>query len=285
MSTRSLKQSGVTGSNFKKYNNTLVGNTAYNPSKATGGIVTTSGSYTYHTFNSSGTFIITAGPLSVEYLVIAGGGGGGSFASGGGAGGYRSSAPGVLSGRNSSAESPLTLSNGNYTVTIGGGGPKSTSDGVPGTSGGNSTFHTITSIGGGGGGSGNWTYYGNSGGSGGGSASSWTDTAAPGNGTSGQGFEGGGARVAFYESNGGGGGGAGSAGAYSDTVGTPGGSSLQWVDGVHRASGGAGTRRSVKGNRGLGIGPNTGGGGEGETQPSSPALASDSGVVILRYLI
>jgi hypothetical protein len=41
----------------------------------TGGVVTTSGSYTIHTFTGSGTFTISA-PTSVDYLIVGGGGNG-----------------------------------------------------------------------------------------------------------------------------------------------------------------------------------------------------------------
>ena len=48
------------------------------PFSATGGTITTSGSYTIHTFTDSGTFGATNAPIgfSVDYLVVAGGGGG-----------------------------------------------------------------------------------------------------------------------------------------------------------------------------------------------------------------
>ena len=75
---------------------------------ATGGTVTTSGSYKIHTFNTSGTFSVsTAG--SMEYVVVAGGGGGGDYYAGGGGGGGMQA-------------STATASAGNYTVTIGAGG-------------------------------------------------------------------------------------------------------------------------------------------------------------------
>ena len=41
----------------------------------TGGTITTSGGYTIHTFNSSGTFTVFSPITNVEYLVIAGGAG------------------------------------------------------------------------------------------------------------------------------------------------------------------------------------------------------------------
>jgi len=58
----------------------------------TGGTITTSGSYTIHTFNSSDAFQVNGftvqSPLAVEYLVFAGGAGGfdAALAAGGGAG-------------------------------------------------------------------------------------------------------------------------------------------------------------------------------------------------------
>ena len=71
---------------------TLYGVTKYTEtgtgSKATGGTVTTSGGYTYHTFFSSGMFTPTAAISGAEVLVVAGGGGtSGSVDGGGGAGG------------------------------------------------------------------------------------------------------------------------------------------------------------------------------------------------------
>ena len=65
------------------------------PFSATGGTITTSGSYTIHSFLGSGTFAVINAPIGfeVEYLVVAGGGGGGGVSSygcgGGGAGGLR----------------------------------------------------------------------------------------------------------------------------------------------------------------------------------------------------
>ena len=47
---------------------------------ATGGTITTSGNYKYHTFKGSGTFQITTAGLAtdgIDYVVVAGGGGSG----------------------------------------------------------------------------------------------------------------------------------------------------------------------------------------------------------------
>jgi len=53
---------------------------------ATGGTIATPGDgFTYHTFTSPGTFTVTSGSATVEYLVVAGGGGGGT--------GYEGSGP------------------------------------------------------------------------------------------------------------------------------------------------------------------------------------------------
>mgnify|MGYP003306688226 CR=1 FL=1 len=74
----------------------------------TGGTKVVSGGYTYHTFTSSGNFVLGEAK-NIEYLIIAGGGSAGSYAGGGGAGG-------VLSGTKSS------LSAGTYAIVVGAGG-------------------------------------------------------------------------------------------------------------------------------------------------------------------
>lgn len=278
---------------------------------ATGGTITTDGDYKIHTFTSSGTFSITQigdNYNTFEYLVIAGGGGGGcdSFGTGdragggGGAGGYRCAFGVESSGGGSSTETPLSLSVGGHTVTVGAGGAgaSNASQHLTGASGTNSTLYTITSTGGGGGGShlANPPYNQNgvAGGSGGGSANSSTG----GSGTAGQGYAGGnGAAGAPYAGSGGGG--AGSVGT-STTVGAPGhgGSGLNSLitgSSVGRAGGGGGcgTSTSGSGTHGGGAGGtsigvvgtagtvNTGGGG-GASREADGAQGG-SGVVIIRY--
>ncbi len=267
----------------------------------TGGTITTSGSYRIHTFTSSGTFTVSE-PIVAQYLVVAGGGSGGfgapsgNEAGGGGAGGYRSSVTGEMSGGGSSAESPLSLTAGNYTVTVGGGGA-----GVFGgrNNGNNSTFHTITSTGGGAGGANN---NGNSGGSGGGGSHPATNG---GSGTSGQGYPGGTPPV---NSSAGGGGGAGAAGANgrhsgAGNVAAVGGIGVQSsITGTatYYAGGGGGGNPGTANYGGLGGGGNgqgsqgsltdggnnTGGGGGGIISGSSTAGASGgSGIVIIRYQV
>ena len=131
---------------------------------ATGGDVVTSpypdsgATYKAHIFTTSGSFVVTGDPNSVEYLVVGGGGGAGSYYSGGGGGGgFRSSLPGIApGGPGTSVETALTLGQGTYTVTIGAGGaggsfvPTQGGTASRGASGGNSVFATITSQGGGG---------------------------------------------------------------------------------------------------------------------------------------
>ena len=111
---------------------------------ASGGTITTHGSYTVHSFTDTGnTNFVVGAAGNVAVLVVAGGGGAGTFSGGGGgAGGFRTSASHAVTAQT-------------YTVTVGAGGAGGTR-GTPsgytiGTNGGNSVFDTITSAGGGGG--------------------------------------------------------------------------------------------------------------------------------------
>jgi hypothetical protein len=177
------------------------------PAGATGGTITNITGYKVHTFTSSGNFVISGGSLTVEYLSVAGGGGG--SAGGGGAGGLLANT------------TPVTLTPGTYTITVGSGGTGSTNSTGQGANGTNSsiigTGISVTSIGGGGGGASTPTdgYSGGSGGGGGhddGSA-----TAAGGLGTSGQGYAGASATGKTSNSAAGGGGGAGGLGGTTNT--------------------------------------------------------------------
>ncbi|MEI6237857.1 MAG: glycine-rich domain-containing protein, partial [Candidatus Saccharibacteria bacterium] len=153
---------------------------------ATGGTVTTDGSYRIHTFTISGTLIVST-PVNATVLVVGGGGGGGiassAGAGGGGAGGY-------LTGTE-------TLT-GNMSVTVG-------VSVLGGISGNNSSFGTRTAVGGGAGG--NVNANGSSGGSGGGAGGNphTGGTASP----VGQGYAGGSTTTV----HGAGGGGAGAVGS------------------------------------------------------------------------
>ena len=203
----------VEGSTFYLYGISNVTSTT----KATGGIVSSDGTYWYHMFPYSGTFTPTSA-ISADVLVIAGGGGGGKDgAAGGGAGGL-------------SYQSARSLSATNYTVTVGAGGTGSTSyttanpTGGNGNAGSNSVFDTITSNGGGLGATDNTTNYrnGGTGGSGGGASREGTaGSANQGNSGGATGF--GNAGGTGYSSNpykGGGGGGAGAAGSNADSSNT-----------------------------------------------------------------
>ena len=245
-----------------------------------GGSISSSGGYRYHTFTSSGTFTNTISSLSVQYVVAAGGGGGGSnIGGGGGAGGYRTNS--------------ADLSTGSYGVTVGGGGSGGTS-GNAGSNGANSSFDGHTSIGGGAGSQLNNTGY--NGGSGGGSGNNNTSRSS---GTSGQGNGGG------Y--NKGGGGGAASSGV--DGIGSNGGnggnggSASTWLNGTAYSGGGGGAGyRNTGGTAGAGGGngstnageqvvpgdsasPNRAGGGGGGGINTAAGGNGGSGVVIIRYAV
>jgi hypothetical protein len=271
---------------------------------ASGGVVSTSGAYTIHTFNTSGTFVANR-DLTVEYVVVAGGGGGGNpsgnyYAAGGGAGGFRASTPTTLSGGNSSPETPIALSEGNYAVTVGAGGGAT-------ANGGNSSFYTIVAVGGGGGAS-SVGQAGLAGGSGGGGQR----VSQPGGAREiNQGFIGGfGSSTSFVDDSGaGGGGGAGGPGehltsnAFTNEPGPPGPGLSSSISGTLAwyAEGGTGSGfynrggyyQQIGGNvsstRGVNAAINTGsGGGGGKSGGQGPYSGSGgtggSGVVIIRYL-
>ena len=266
---------------------------------ATGGTITTHGSYTVHSFTNTGNtnFVVgTAGNVSV--LVVGGGGGGGKHSGGGGgAGGFRTSAS-------------LAVTAQTYTVTVGAGGAGNT--GSPAASvndGGDSVFSSITSTGGGGGAISGGS--GRSGGSGGGDAG-WASAGAgntPSTSPS-QGNPGGGNAAA---STGSGGGGASAAGAHGGSspggIGGPGGAGGNGTANDYRtgsnvtyAGGGGGGSDSIPspnpggaggsggGGAGSGVGAvgtagtaNTGGGGGGSGTTSHNGGAGGSGIVVVRY--
>jgi hypothetical protein len=269
--------------------------------KATGGVVSSDGTYWYHMFPFSGTFTPTQS-LTADYLVIAGGGGGGYAAGGGGAGGYRTSIGGT----------PLSLTAQAYTVTVGAGGTGGVGSGgvtsTQNTSGGNSVFSTITSSGGGRGAnydtSGNTGFTGGSGGGGGnggnggaGNSGSYSPVEGYAGGSGTTSFGGGGGGAGAVGGNGvdpnAGNGGAGSNSASAWAIATQTG-----VNGYYAGGGGGrGTNGGTGGLGGGGVGcsgsstsgtagiVNTGsGGGSGG---NSPAVGGNggSGLVIIRYAI
>lgn len=275
---------------------------------ATGGTITTSGSYTIHTFNSTATWTVTAisnGAINgtVDVLVVGGGGGGGGNANTGfGAGGGGAGGVVVASG--------LIVGNGQvWTATVGAAGAAGASGGnTVGGTGGNSTFMNITGFGGGGGGV-NASTAATSGGSGGGSAfggAVGATTQTNNGGGTGSGFAGGlGAAGGAGARAGGGGGGAGAVGAAgtSSAAGNGGvgisnsysGSAVFYGGGGGGGTDAAGDTPGTGGNGGGGNGSNTGagnagtantgGGGGGSFNNASLAGgAGGTGVIIVRYL-
>jgi hypothetical protein len=267
---------------------------------ATGGTITEVGGFRYHTFTTSGSFLITSGSKSIDYLIVAGGGGGGisietnPFGDGAGGGG----AGGLLFGTRLGSV-------GTYDVVVGGAGSIS-------NRGGNSSALGFTAIGGGGGGddtnNANFATA-ESGGSGGGAATECGGAASGGAGTTGQGFAGGNSDASCSIRNGGGGGGRTAVGGAGNLVNTSGGGAggagYTWVNGSTYAGGGGGgcggnnnNGRGAAGSGGGGAGAlistaatsgtaNTGGGGGGSSAGGAPGQAGigGSGVVIIRYAI
>lgn len=259
----------------------------------TGGTITTSGGYRYHTFTTAGTFQ-TFASISVEYAVIAGGGAGGAAGAGAGGGG----AGGMLTGS-------TTLATNSYSIVIGAGasGPYYSNYHTDLFNGSNSSGIGFTATGGGGGSSGNIA--GGNGGSGGGGNGGYVT--AGGSGTSGQGNSGGaGAGGANYGAGGGGGKGSVGANAPNYYTGGAGGTGAQWAGTYYAGGGGGGTYTTNGGgsggaggtggggNGGWGEGASgqnatantgSGGGGGGGYSSSSYGGNGGSGVVIIRYAI
>lgn len=277
------------GSTFSLY-----GIKAGTPKAFGGDITTTDGTYWYHTFNTSGTFVVQQGSaLSVDYLVVAGGGSaGGDRGGGGGAGGYRTSI-----GGSTLSLAPSTV----FPVLVGAGGAI---NGVfSGLKGSNSTFSTITSTGGGFGGSVSGTSPG-SGGSGGGGygGGSVSNPGALGNEGSYspvEGFAGGTGQIDDPRV-GGGGGGSSAAGLNGTSNGTGGAGTSSSISGtsVTRAGGGGGGRLTGTSSGGTGgggggvssgsgnaatVNTGSGGGGGGDAGAGRSGGAGGSGIVIVRY--
>ena len=291
----------VANSTFSLYGLAALGTTPVIAPKASGGNITTDGTYWYHAFRTSGTFTPQVA-LSADVLVVAGGGGGGGYAYGGGGG---------AGGLSYFASQGLTATSYTCVVGAGGtGGPNSTS--VTATNGANSTFGALTaSVGGGRGGQFSTYSSGVTGGSGGGSSNTGTGAA----GTSGQGNAGGnGYNSAPYRGGGGGGASASGTSAGSSTVPVGGaGTSTYSSWGLatstgqnssgtyYYAGGGGGGGDSAGGTGGLGGGgnggttsttaatrgtANTGGGGGGSDYAFTNVGGNGgSGIVIVRYLV
>ena len=252
-----------------------------------GGVITTDGTNTIHTFTTSGV-LSPISSLSASYLIVAGGAGGGSGAAGGGGAG------GLL------ASSVTIDTNSTYTVTVGAGGAAGSSS--LGGNGGNSIFsaYATTAVGGGGGGYFSGTTTGQNGGSGGGG--SYSGSAAGGTGTASQGNNGGaGATNGSSYFNGGGGGGSSAVGATatSGSAGNGGAGTASSISGssVTYAGGGGGGAQGTAGSGGSGGGgaggtntvagtagtTNLGSGGGGGGGSNANGGAGGSGIVIISY--
>lgn len=249
-----------------------------------GGTISTVGLYTMHTFTSNGTFIPPTNLPNICSLVV-GGGGGGGFGGGGGAGGV-----------NFSCNQSI---NKTYNITIGSGGVGfHYNPNTQGTNGNNSTFDNISVVGGGRGGAAALNLAGSGGSGGGASGSSYGGINIIGNGTVGQGSNGG----QQGTTGGGAGGGANQTGANgAGAVGGNGGTgyTLSINSILYGGGGGAGGDTAGSGgNGGGGAGAsgdnnggngttNTGGGGGGirvSNGLSTQAGFGGSGIVILYYL-
>jgi hypothetical protein len=272
-----------------------------------GGTKVESGAFTYHTFTSSGNFVVQSSG-TVDALIVAGGGGASS--GGGGAGGIVSLAS-------------YAITAGTYAVVVGSGGAGQNPGTSHGTNGGNSSVFGYTAIGGGGGGN-RVSGTAGSGGSGGGGGHD--NRSSSGSGTSGQGFAGGAGSPGGYGGAGGGGGAAeagntdaaptqgepGRGGAGGDGVNTY----STWASatstgdngyyagggsgGCNTGSGGSSGPNAAVSSPGLGGGGqgtnvyngsggnaavNTGGGGGGaEYEAPGNGGSGGSGIVIIRYL-
>jgi hypothetical protein len=249
---------------------TLIATKLSDPFSASGGTETTSGSYTYHTYNSSGTFTVTGSGV-IDLLCVAGGGAGGSTYTGG----WNATAGGGAGGMRSLMD--YAIYSGTHTAVIGAGGTSAYDGNATGLTAVGSSNNAANKGGAGAyhneGGDG---YQGRNGGSGGGGA----NARGGGTGIAGQGNNG------YHTSDGnssysGAGGGKGGTGGQQT-----GGAGL--VDsnfsGTTFARGGDGAPQGG----GQSGGVNTGSGGYGKPQQGQPPWYiggnGGSGIIIIRYL-
>jgi hypothetical protein len=285
-------------STFSLYGLAALGTTPAIAPKADGGnVIATDGTYWYHAFLSSGSFVPQTG-LSCDVLVVAGGGGGGcdqtagTSAAGGGAGG-------ILYSTGQSLSTQATI-----TIGAGGAGKANTSAGS-GSNGSNSIFAgalTYTGVGGGGGagfaGAGNVN--GLSGGSGGGGVGALgTAGSSTQNSTNGTGYGNAGGVKTINGGAGGGGagavGGSNNGGAGLNTWSTWATATTTGVSGFYAGGGGGrdGTAPFTTGTGGSGGGGNWGGANSGVANTGSGGgggggeggASGGAGIVIIRYPI
>jgi hypothetical protein len=231
-----------------------------------GGVVTSVGGNTIHTFTTSGT-LSPLSSLSASYLIVAGGGGGGASTSGANSG-SGAGAGGLLSGSGTVIDTAST-----YLVTVGAGGAGASSGTTSnGTQGSSSVFSIIatTAVGGGSGANNLGTGTGGNGGSGGGSAGTAAGTATAGQGNAG------GTSTSSGLAGGGGAGAVGGNATGTATGGNGGAGSASSISGtsVTYAGGGGGGGNTTAGTGGAGGG---GAGGQGGTLPSSGTANTGGG--------
>ena len=268
------------------------------------------GSYTVLQFTESGVFTPTSA-FDVDYLVVGGGGGAGQM--GGGAGGMLSS---LTASGGGSIQSKLSVSAGNYAITVGAGGTAGGFTTIGGQGNNSSISTNVIALGGGYGGYGaatGSTAESADGGSGGGAqGGSWYPNPSVnyGAGTTNQGYHGGQATYGSdnYTSGGSGGGAGGiggnaftstSASSYGGLGGVGVQNSISGTATWYAAGGGGGTEGSVSSGwvavNGIGgkgkysggtetAGVANSGSGGGGTLNSTGVGAGGSGIVILRFL-
>ena len=261
------------------------------------GTTTTSGDYTIVSFTTVGSCNWTVPNYvnTVDVLVVGGGGGGGSSydgvgGGGGGAGGYLSL-------------TSHSISQGNYTVTVGDGGVANPSNGnTNGTNGGSSSFGTQSVAGGGGGSAGRGSP--NDGASGGGAGGRWgynnSSGLAGGGGLSTSaspvlGFAGGntGSTSSSNFSTGGGGGGSGSSGRAGNSVssgvgGLGGNGTSNSITGstITYAAGGSGGSTNLSSNGSAGASGTGNGGGGASILGNTTRYGGNggSGIVVIKFI-
>jgi hypothetical protein len=240
------------------------------PVSATGGTVTTSSGFKYHTFTSGGTFTVNSGTAPIDYLVVAGGGGGGDGNPQGGGGG----AGEVISGT-----APISVAT--HSITIGAGGAKGGSD-AAGYNGYDTSLGSFATARGGGRGAG-YNGYANTGGSGGGGAGPSRNNNGGSFGSAGI-FPAGGISHrnsgANWNTTGGGGGGAGAAASYSNG----GAGFFSSISGSSQEYG-RGGQGGVGGNDSGTPAVTYGGGGGGSADSPPHGQDGNAGIVIIRYAV
>ncbi len=262
---------------------------------ASGGSITNSGGYTYHSFTSSGTFSVSGSTKNMEVLIVAGGGGGGWHHGGGGGGG------GVVH------DTSLSVSPGSYSINVGAGGTSPGPDNTKGNQGGDSTAFGLTASGGGGGGYVYDSTGGHPGGSGGGAGPDSGNSSSGGASDQTSHTNSSGTRTVYGNAGGscsghgsgtnGNGGGAGGAPG-SSTAGSGiyisgfanfgvGGYFAGGGGGGNNGTGGSGQHGGGNGGNGGSHGyagtANTGGGGGGGGGSNGDGRAGGSGIVLIRY--